>query len=179
LGNAKHHFALLGFTCVCGRGYFSVEALRVRFATKFDRWLVVLLVLAATMTCVMLPAMHFFVTGIPLGLVFLPAIIWAAALVGTLPQYYEVREDGLFLRQGWRKTLIAYAQLTELQPMSDSRSAGVFSTDRVLVITQNDKRFIIAPAEQQRFMDEVAKRTPQLERKSFGLALPFSMPTMI
>jgi len=151
----------------------------VRFATKFDRWLVILLVLAATMSCVIPLTLYFFGNGIPLAPVFLPLMIWAAVLAGTLPQYYELREDGLFLRQGWRKTLIPYAQLTELQPMSDSRSAGVFSTDRVLVITQQRKRFIIAPAEQQRFMEEVAKRTPQLERKSFGLALLFSMPTVI
>ena len=154
----------------------------MRFATKFDRWLVVVLVLAAPVTGVVLPAVHFLAPGAhpaPRWVVLLSPALWLVGLLCTLPQYYEVREDCLFLRQGWRKSLIPYPSLVELQPMSDSRSAGVFSTDRILVVTQGGKRFLIAPVEQARFLDEVARRTPQLERKGFGLALPVSSPTIV
>jgi hypothetical protein len=68
--------------------------------------------------------------------------------------------------------------LVELQLTSDARSAAVFSTDRILVVTQDGKRFLIAPAEREGFLDAVARKTPELERKSFGLALPFSSPTI-
>jgi len=154
----------------------------MRFATKFDRWLVILLVLTATITCIVLPAIRFFAPGShpePLWLAIAVPGVWLVVLPFTLPQYYEVREDGLFLRQGWRKNLIPYASLVELQSISDSRSAGVFSTDRILVVTREGKRFLISPAQRERFLKEVAQRTPQLERKGFGLGLPFSPPTSI
>jgi hypothetical protein len=154
----------------------------MRFAAKFDRWLVILLILTATVTCVVLPAIRFLAPGShpePLWLVLMPLGVWLIVLPCTLPQYYEIREDCLFLRQGWRKTLIPYASLVELQSMSDSRSAGVFSIERILVVTGEGKRFLIAPADQAHFLNEVAQRAPQLERKGFRLGLPFSAPTTI
>ena len=154
----------------------------LRFATKFDRWLVIILVLTAIVTCIVLPAIRFLASGShpgPLWPVFIPLVIWLMVLPCTLPRYYEVREDCLFLRQGWRKALIPYAALAELQCVSNYGSAGVFSTDRILVVTREGKRFLIAPAEREHFLNEMAQRTPQLERKSFGLGLPFSSPTII
>ncbi len=151
----------------------------MRFATKFDRWLVVLLVLAGALTGVIMPAMRLFAPDkfpVPLPVAFAPLVIWIVALTCTLPQYYEVTDGYLFLRQGWRKTLLSHASLVEVEPMQDSRSAAVFSTDRILIVADGNKRFLIAPADQERFIDAVAQRAPQLERKGFGLALPFSTP---
>jgi hypothetical protein len=104
---------------------------------------------------------------------------WGIVLSCMLPQYYEVLESGLFLRQGWRKSLIPYASLVELQPMSDSRSSGVFSTQRILVVTREGKRFLIAVAEEERFLAEVSKRCPQLERRDFGWGIPLAPPTIV
>jgi hypothetical protein len=146
----------------------------MRFRTRFDRWLIVTLVVAALLTCVTLPALRLLAPGAhpaPLWLVFLPLPIWAAVLFSTLPQYYETRADGLFLRQGWRHTLISYTSLTELQPYASSQSAGLFSTSRMLVSTRHGRRYLIAVQEEDRFIDEVAKRCPQLERKGFGLGM--------
>jgi len=154
----------------------------MRFATKFDRWLTVAMGLAAFVTFVCLPAIRLLWPNagvIPLPVVFLPWAIWIFVLASTLPQYYEVRDDGLFLRQGIRKTLIPWPSLVELQTMTDFRSAGVFSTDRILVVTREAAQFIIAPADRQGFLEQVARHTPQLEQKSFGLALPLSSPTAI
>jgi hypothetical protein len=152
----------------------------VRFKTKFDRWIVAVLVLTAGLTCIVLPVIRLLVPGsqpVPLPAVFLPFAIWLIVLPNTLPQYYEVREDGLFIRQGWRKSLIRYASIAEVQSMTDTRSAAVFSADRVHIVTQSGKRFIIAVAEEARFLDEVAKRCPQLDRKPFGLGTPLSAPS--
>lgn len=101
-------------------------------------------------------------------------VFWIVVLVSVLPQYYEVRDGGLFLRQGWRRTLIPWNLLAQLQTMQDSRSAGVFSTQRVLVVTESGKEYLIAVAEEERFLEEVLKRCPQLERRPFGLALPLA-----
>jgi hypothetical protein len=153
----------------------------MRFETRFDPWLVALLVLAAAVSCVALPAVRFLAPGPhpgPLWFAYTGWVIWLIAIPCTLPQYYEVREDGLFLRQGWRKILIPYASLVELQSRSDSRSAAVFSTDRILVVTQEGKRFVIAVAEDQRFLKEVAKRSPQLQWRNFGLGIPLSPPSI-
>ena len=81
----------------------------MRFETKYDLWLVIILVLAAIFTCIVLPGVGLFAPGPhpgPLWLVLMPLVIWLIVLPCTLPQYYEVREDCLFLRQGWRKNLI-------------------------------------------------------------------------
>jgi hypothetical protein len=145
----------------------------MRFATKFDTWLVVCLV--AGLGGSLVPALR----GIPSHWVLAPiGLIWGYLLLATLPQYYEVRPEGLFIRQGiLTKVLIPYEELTEVRASSDSRSAGVYSTDRVMVATKKPKTYVIAPVEQDRFFEEVARRAPQLERRAGGLALPFAMFT--
>lgn len=147
-------------------------------AAKFDRWMVVVLFVGAAVS-LGLPTHGWIVRHQPPLPAVLPIwLIWIAVLVATLPQYYEVRGDGLFIRQGWRKALIPYASLVELQPNRDARGAGVFSMDRILVVTKESRTFVIAPADPNGFLDAVAQRSPQLERKGFGLALPFSAPTI-
>ena len=51
------------------------------------------------------------------------------------------------------------------------RAAGVFSRDRLLVTTCEGKCYVIAPAEQGKFLDEMSRKT-HLERRGSGLALP-------
>jgi len=53
--------------------------------------------------------------------------------------------------------LVPYAALSELRPISDSRTAGVFSTQRIVIGTSASKRFLIAVAEEERFRTEVCK----------------------
>ncbi len=137
----------------------------MRFATRFDRWLVALS--GCCLSAWPPPQVRSSAdrdagspSGSRLATVFLPWVIWAIVLPCMLPQYYEVRESGLFIRQGWRKILIPYGSLSELRSVSDSRSAAVFSTQRILVGTAEGKRYIIAVAEEERFRTEVYKRLP-------------------
>jgi len=146
----------------------------MRFETRYDRWLVILLIVAAV--CSLVPS---FLPGAPGGVRLLAVAICAVVIVSTLPQYYEVRSDGLFIRQGWKKRLIPYASLAGLQSMVDWRSAGVFSSQRIAIATREGKRYLIAVAEEERFLEEVARRSPQLERKSFGLGTPFGSAPII
>ena len=92
----------------------------------------------------------------------------------SLPQYYEVREDGLFIRQGFRRTLIPYASLVTIRPAPIARAFRVFSMDRLLVATETGKRFTIAVAEQELFLAEVLTHCPQLEAKHSSLEMPFA-----
>ena len=154
----------------------------MRFETRFDGWLVIVLVMAAIVTGVAFPAIRVLAPGShagPLWVAFVPLLIWLIVLPSMLPQFYEVREYGLFLRQGWRKSLIPYEALIEIQRMSDSRSAGVFSTQRILLVNRDGKRFVIAVAEEESFLIEVGKRCPQLERKAFGLGMPFAPQSIV
>jgi hypothetical protein len=144
----------------------------VRFRTRFDRWLVAVLALVAVVTGITLPALRLLAPGdhpAPLWLVFLPVPLWALVLASFLPQYYEMRKDGLFLRLGWRRVLIPYGSLVELRPASDSRSATAFSREALEVVARDGGIYRIAVAEEGRFVEEVARRCPHLERKGFGL----------
>ena len=142
----------------------------MRFQTKFDRWLMVVLVVAAIVSL----SLPWVAVRAPRWLAFGPWLLWAYVLLATLPQYYEVRPGGLFIRQGVRKALIPYDALVQLAPRTESRSAGVYSLDRVEVITRDRGTFLIAPREQDRFLDEVARRAPQLQRQGFGLGVGMS-----
>jgi hypothetical protein len=145
----------------------------MRFATRFDRWLMCLLVPAAALTSIVLPAMRLFKPGAhpaPLPLALLPPVLCVFVLAATLPQYYEVRGDGLFIRQGWRKALIPYPSLMELRPTFDARSAPVYSMDRLLVVTRENRRYVIAPADQEGFLAAVAQWAPHLDRRAAGLS---------
>jgi hypothetical protein len=153
----------------------------MRFETKFDRWLVIVLALAACATfslpfSLLKPGPHL---APQIVAAFFVPLLWIAVVSCTLPQYYEARADGLFIRQGWKKSLIPYESLLEVQSVSDSRSAAVFSTDRILIVTQDNKSVVIAVAEDDRFFAELAKRCPQLERRAFGLGTPLSPPLII
>ena len=122
----------------------------MRFKTKFDRWIVLVLVITAALTCVVLPRIRLLVPGsqpVPLPAVFMPFAIWLIVLPNTLPQ------------------LLPYSSIVEVQPTTDTRSAAVFSADRIFVMTQIGKRFILAVVEEERSLEELARRCPQQDRK--------------
>jgi hypothetical protein len=149
----------------------------MRFATRVDRWLFWVLAVTAVVTSVVMPAVVLTASGasaVSRALSLLPLLIWLIVLPATLPQYYELRDDGLFLRRGWSRKLIPYASLTEVRSIVSSLSAPVFSTHRLTLDTRENRQFLIAVAEEDRFLDELSSRTPQLQRTGFGLSLSLS-----
>ena len=143
----------------------------MRFATKYDWWIVLGLCVAPAFSSVAVfrQKPHWDAGG-----AITIFMLWLAAMSACWPQYYRTRGDAFFIRQGWRKITIPYAQLTAVMASSDARSAAVFSTDRVLVETSAGKRYIIAPADQPGFFAEIAARAPQLEPCAGGLHLPLA-----
>ena len=151
----------------------------MRFATKFDTWLLVALGISFLLTF-LYPAATILIAFVrhesfPGIFVFCVAA-WLITIPATLPQYYEFRSDGLFIRRGWRKTLLPYASLIQVHPLSSTSSAGVFSSDRILILA-NDRRYLIAPRNKSRFLEELASRVPQLEQKGTDLGTLFSVPS--
>jgi hypothetical protein len=148
----------------------------MRFQTKFDSWLVAVLFLSAFISCFVVPATLFRTPApkwFPILLTVFCWTIWLLALSCTLPQYYEIREDGLFIRQGWKKLLIPYPSLTEVETWRSFLSAAVFSADRIVVTAGAYKCFVIAVVEKERFFAELSNQCPQLEKKNTisGLSL--------
>lgn len=114
----------------------------------------------------------------------------AVASVWVFPQYCDVREDGLFVRQGRHVSeLIPYDSLVALRPYQSMAKSWVISMDRILVVTTlpepaldrfhacfdifdpgraevdgfgSGRRFVITAAEQQLFLSEVYLRCPRL-----------------
>jgi|SRR6185437_14864581 len=147
----------------------------MRFKTKFDWWIVAALGVAPTLfgyslTRVVLghgrQEMLWVMSGVML--------VWLGAMSACWPQYYEIRDDGLFVRQGWRRIFAPYDSLTSVTTTTSALSAAVFSTDRVAVTTSDGRLLLIAPANQMDFLDEIAARAPQFERRAGGLQVPFS-----
>ncbi|HEY1257008.1 MAG TPA: hypothetical protein VGF01_19740 [Terracidiphilus sp.] len=149
----------------------------MRFETRYDNWLVGVLILAGLILFgVPVTLYSNLAVAVPIWILFIGPVIFVIALSATLPQYYEVREDGLFIRQGWNKALLAYSSLRELNTLKSVLSAPVFSTHRLLVTAVPGGQFLIAVAEQDRFLTEVAHRAPQLEQGPSGLKASGSSP---
>jgi len=147
----------------------------MRYATKFDSWLVAVLVIGAAVT--MIPAFVHPPDPPVKWLPYLLPLFWVVLLPLMLPQYYEVRSEGLFIRQGLRKILIPWPELAEMTPTTDGRSAAVFSMDRILVSTSRGKRYLIAAADRAGLIAACAERCPHLERKAGGIGLPLMWPS--
>jgi hypothetical protein len=143
----------------------------MRFETRYDRWLVAVLIVIGLLLfgfpLALFPvlASH----GQPIWPLLPGPVIYLLALSATLPQYYVLREEDLYIRQGWKKALIPYSALCELKAMNSALSAPVFSMHRLLVTAVPGGQFIIAVAEQERFLAEILRRAPQLEQGSSGL----------
>jgi hypothetical protein len=96
-------------------------------------------------------------------------VVWLMMLIAMLPKYYEVREDGLFLRLRWKSAFIPYASLVELwdQPNRNGLKAEV---NLVRVTANTGETYTFGVDEKERFLREVSKRCPHVARTS----LPYS-----
>jgi hypothetical protein len=156
----------------------------MRFETRYDKWLVGVLVAIGVILFGLPVALYSRLAahGGPVWILFFflfGPVIFVFALLATLPQYYEVREEGLFIRQGWHKSVLPYSALCELCAADSALSGPVFSTHRLEVSAVPGGLFLIAVAEQERFLNEVARRAPQMERWPSGLRTPGGKPSWL
>ena len=92
--------------------------------------------------------------------------VWAMVLVAMLPQYYEVREDGLFLRLRWKTHLILYASLVELWDRPNRTNSLRAEVNLVRVTTNTGESYTFGVEEKDRFLNELSKHCPQVTRAS-------------
>ena len=88
-----------------------------------------------------------------------------AVLAATLPQYYQLRTDGLFIKQGWHRSLIAYDALLSAKAVDSTLSSGVFSAARIGIETKDGRNYLIAPNDRSLFLEELAQRAPQIAER--------------
>jgi membrane protein YdbS with pleckstrin-like domain len=86
---------------------------------------------------------------------------FAAALVFGIsyPQRYQTRPDALIIKSGLTTRLITYDRIKGVKPSNDGR----------LSIDYGIGNLLIAPEEPQKFTDDLARHTPQLQRKGTEL----------
>jgi hypothetical protein len=112
-----------------------------------------------------------------IGAPLLGRAYWVSGLVllvylgFLLPQSYETTPEGLLIRAGLYRKLIAYASITAVGPCSDKGSSFALSMDRVKIAYGSGKEIRIAPTDQEGFMADLAMRTPQLVKRGFDLVL--------
>ncbi len=143
----------------------------MRFETRYDKWLVAVLIAAGLIAFGVPLALYFTQAagGGQLWVFFFAPLVLLLVVSLTYPQYYELRDQDLFIRQGWKKVVLPYRGLRELRAETGFLSAPVFSTRRIYVTAVPGGEFILALAEEDRFLSEVQRRAPQLERVNSGL----------
>jgi len=104
-------------------------------------------------------------------LIALP-LAWVLSFFKSFPRYCEVLEDGLFLRQGWKRSLIQFATIDQILPLA-AAIRFLPPSNRILIMPVKGNTFTIAVAEKERFLDELSKKCPQLEQREtkYGLSL--------
>ena len=148
-----------------------MRKIKMRFKTRFDRWMVAMYAVIGLIFC-SLPVLLYFplkAQGLPIWLPFFFPVLFVLLLSLHLPQYYEFREGSLYIRQGWRKVQLPYSAILELRVWNSGLSAPVLSTHRLVVATSPGMEYVIAVDQQEQFLSEIERRSPQLERCSSGL----------
>jgi hypothetical protein len=92
--------------------------------------------------------------------------VWVMMLAAMLPQYYEVREDGLFLRLRWKTRLIPYASLVGLSDRPNRTNTLRAEVNLVRVTTNTGEIYTFGVEEKDRFLNELSKHCAQVARTS-------------
>ncbi|HPT25949.1 MAG TPA: PH domain-containing protein [Bryobacteraceae bacterium] len=132
---------------------------------KIDRWLAILLGIAALLTFIV-PSVNLVKALMRHDAPSLHAVFcvaaWIVALAASLPQYYVLEDEGVLVRQGWRKVFIPYPLLQAAKSVHQSWSAAVYSVDRILLTTCDGHEHLIAPKDGPGFMRELMSRSPHI-----------------
>jgi hypothetical protein len=84
-----------------------------------------------------------------------------------LRQYADIREDGLQLRRGWKTFTLPWQTIAEVRSENARRET--------LIVAGSSRLLITTPANEDRFLAEIANRCPQLKKTPVGLQVPFAL----
>ena len=93
----------------------------------------------------------------------LSLIAYILTLRNGRPGYAEFGPAGLYI--GLKQALIPYESIVSILPQSSG-------TDGLVIRTQEGKRFAITVTDDDRFLAELSKHCPLLERRDSGLLIP-------
>jgi hypothetical protein len=158
------------------------EDVAMRFKPKVNYvslacWLVFMTIVGANGIYTLNPKVHsiYFGLGVLSWLLFLTIILILRFII--FPEFYDLQEVGLFLRQGRKRNLIPYASIDKVLPLDPAAGilypANCFAYRFLVLPEKSSTIFTIAVSERERFLAEVSKRCPQLETRETkdGLSL--------
>jgi len=93
-------------------------------------------------------------------------------LVAALyPQFYETTGTGLMIHSGLIRRLVPYEAITFIGPSSEASSSVALSADRIKIEWAPSSEVLIAPADSEAFIADMAARAPQLCKRGQNLIL--------
>jgi hypothetical protein len=131
----------------------------VRFRSKIDTWLIVVLVLASLVPF-WVAYEGWRVKHLELMLV---GIIPFLTLIFVFPTEYWFEGDNLIVRGGVIRYTIDLRSITKVEPTRDLTSSPALSLDRLRIYTPT-LALNVSPKEKEEFLAELKRRAPQLNR---------------
>lgn len=131
----------------------------LRFQSKIDAWLAVVLVAAAGVT---------FWGSVQTGEWFSTAVMTGVFALVVFPMHYELQADALVVRAGLIRYRRPYADITAAKPNRSPFSAPAMSLDRLLISSKKGLGVNISPAKREAFIAALAERAPHLVRTDDG-----------
>jgi hypothetical protein len=100
-------------------------------------------------------------------------MVVALVVLGAYPQSYRTTPRGLLIRAGLTKRLVPYEAITFVGPAWQGAQSVALSRDRVKVAWGPASELLIAPANQEAFVADLAARTPHLLRRGQDLVVAY------
>jgi membrane protein YdbS with pleckstrin-like domain len=143
----------------------------MRFPSKVDAWIAGVIGLAVIVS-IAVPV--FAAADSPgragVAVRILPAIVMGVVLFGlALPVRYELGPHHLIVRSGaWLRWNIPYSSIHTITPSHNPLSSPALSLDRLSIEYGAGGEVLISPADRDRFLEELVRRVPQLEKSGAG-----------
>jgi hypothetical protein len=135
----------------------------MRFRSKIDAWLIVLMVLTTTLalTLCLLPVANGAprVALIPILVMTLVSALFVSLLAAT---HYTFVEASLQIRSGPFKWSIPLDQIRAIVPSRSLLSSPALSIDRLRIDFGQSRSIYISPADKEGFLREMRMRRPSL-----------------
>jgi hypothetical protein len=112
--------------------------------------------------------------------VFLLGDYWIAGpillvlMLCAYPQSYQTAPKWLVVRSALTKVLIPYETISYIGPASEDHDTFSFTADRIRIQYGPASDILIAPANRNAFLADMAKRTPHLMKRGQKLTAAFA-----
>lgn len=131
----------------------------MRFRSKIDSWLLVLIIVAIAgqifaLVAVMLGDASGFVRAVVAVLLSAGVLLTVSVLVRT---YYEVSEDRVRIVSGPFVLTIAISDITEIEECRSAVSSPALSLDRLRIAYKPNKYVLVSPLDKNGFLTKIEK----------------------